>query len=414
MRVRVLAALVGLACLAPLAASADDAGAPLTATTAVQHFSATDAQHAIQLITSRVKALNTERHDGEIALDANGVPLFKQRAYVPFMPASTMKIITATVALRILGPTWKPVTTVAFDTQSGTITLIGGGDPQLTSAQLGVLADSATAVVLTSGALPTRLLIDDTLFAAPTLQQGVTAQQQPSEERPIRALVVDQMRTKDTGLDAGKIFHTMLLERGIDVPFKGRGVASGDRIASVEGYRLQSSLKEMLWYSDNDIAEMLFRLSAIGAGQDGSWSAARHTAYAALTELGVPTKDIVLVDGAGLSRANRLTVNTIASTLHAALENSRTQILQTLLPAAGREGTLRTRYRTAPAKCANGIVRAKTGSLRDVISLAGYAPAQDGSVRSFSLIVNGLRDSATARNKARATLDGLAAAISGC
>ncbi|WP_252976294.1 D-alanyl-D-alanine carboxypeptidase [Janibacter melonis] len=59
------------------------------------------------------------------------------------------------------------------------------------------------------------------------------------------------------------------------------------------------------------------------------------------------------------------------------------------LPIAGRTGTLQNRFETAPASCAVGRVRAKTGSLRDAGAMAGIAKGTDGKERVFAVVSNG-------------------------
>lgn len=418
-----LAVAVSLLAIVPVAAWADES---LTASTRVDTPTATapvattpvvdiaDQIRTLSLIETRAVKLSVPSQSGEAAINADGTPLWSNRPTVPLMPASTMKVITATVALKVLGPAWKPVTSVDFDSATGTLTLVGGGDPELTSAQIDTLAATTVETLTAMGALPRRLTIDDSLFPAPSIQSGVLASQQPVEERPIRALVVDQRKVADSGIDAGRIFRRALAADGVLLPFAGRAASTGTRISAVSGYTLKSTLRDMLWYSDNDIAEMAFRLSSIAAGNGSSWSAARANALAQLQRLGVPTKDVKLIDGSGLSRDNRVTPVAIAETLRAAAADTGTAVLRTILPRAGVDGTLRKRYATAPSKCVRGSLTAKTGTLRDVVALAGYAPAQSGVTRPFAIIINGVRDSESVRTRTRIAIDGLAASFAGC
>ena len=55
------------------------------------------------------------------------------------------------------------------------------------------------------------------------------------------------------------------------------------------------------------------------------------------------------------------------------------------LPVAGRDGTLRHRFVGGPAQ---DVVRAKTGTLRHVLALSGYAEPPDGRAAVFSIMLN--------------------------
>lgn len=419
-RIRSLLAAAVLLAALPVAARAEDSptatvsDTPTVVTTVASPVDLVEQARVLALIERRASKINAPSKSGFIAVYPDGTPLWKARANVPLMPASTMKVVTAAVALHVLGPTWKPVTSVDFDSTTGTLTLVGGGDAVLTSKQLEALAQATIETLTASSALPTRLTIDDSLFPAPVLQPGVTAGQQPREERPVRALVVDRRKSNDSSLDAGKRFREILAAQGVLVPFKGRALTSGTRIASVRGLRLQSALNSMLVYSDNDIAEMTFRLSSLGTGRTASWEDARATAYEALATMGVPTKSLKIIDGSGLSRSNRLTASALAELLSIVEADPRMSILHSLLPVAGIDGTLRKRYASGPAACVQGLLQAKTGSLHDVIALAGYAPTDDGTSRPFAILINGVQNSVVVRNKTRAQIDNLAAAFSGC
>ena len=98
---------------------------------------------------------------------------------------------------------------------------------------------------------------------------------------------------------------------------------------------------------------------------------------------GVPLEGVVLHDGSGLSRDNRLTCAALATVV------SSTPVadeLRQLLPVAGRDGTLATQLLGTEAE---GVLQAKTGTLSDVKALTGSQPS-DSRVRvDFSLVMNG-------------------------
>jgi len=400
------ALLVGLT---PLAAVADETGTSAVTPT----VGAPSTEHTMSLIQTRMRSSKLPARTGLAALNPDGSPLWTSRAYEPFMPASTMKLITATVALQLLGQDWKPVTRVNYDEASETLYLVGGGDTMLTSANLKTLAERTVATLAAINGHVTTLKLDDTLFPAPTVAPGVKTSQQPQELNPIRALMVDRRISMDSSKLAVQFFVSNLANAGVHVSYAGRAKATGAEIVTFSGMRLQGALRTMLWYSDNDIAEAVFRLSSLAAGRTASWADARLTAYEQLTKLGVPTKGLELIDASGLSRNNRLTAFALSDVLRVAAANDRTKILRELLPTAGAEGTVRGRFHTKPSMCVQGTLKVKTGGLRDVVSLAGYAPLADGTYRPFAIVVNNLH-SVGEGNRARHAIDALAASFSGC
>ncbi len=83
------------------------------------------------------------------------------------------------------------------------------------------------------------------------------------------------------------------------------------------------------------------------------------------------------------------------------------------MPTAGRTGTLSAsydRFTTYRSRCAVGAVWAKTGTLKDVVSLAGYTYGTDGRLKVFAFLVNGRSSTTTLKQD----LDMLAASVNGC
>jgi D-alanyl-D-alanine carboxypeptidase/D-alanyl-D-alanine-endopeptidase (penicillin-binding protein 4) len=82
------------------------------------------------------------------------------------------------------------------------------------------------------------------------------------------------------------------------------------------------------------------------------------------------------------------------------------------LPVAGWTGTLSDRFTTPDTSAAAGVVRAKTGTLGTVSTLAGTADDVDGRVLAFAVLADDLPSGTTLQ--ARADLDEAAAAIAAC
>ncbi len=129
--------------------------------------------------------------------------------------------------------------------------------------------------------------------------------------------------------------------------------------------------------SSNPLAEATFR--AIGEYQKTTPQVAIRN-Y--LKRQGVPTAGLVLVDGSGRSRKNRVTPLTFVRLLNSIYFSSQKRDFIGSLAVAGKRGTLKNRLLSL-----KGMVYAKTGYLRGVNALSGYLLTHSGDY-SFSIIVN--------------------------
>ena len=80
------------------------------------------------------------------------------------------------------------------------------------------------------------------------------------------------------------------------------------------------------------------------------------------------------------------------------------------MPIAGFSGTLASRYSAGTAAAARGVVRAKTGTLNGVNTLAGVVYDTDGRLLAFAFMANHVQSPAAAL----ASLDTLAGTLAGC
>jgi D-alanyl-D-alanine carboxypeptidase/D-alanyl-D-alanine-endopeptidase (penicillin-binding protein 4) len=130
---------------------------------------------------------------------------------------------------------------------------------------------------------------------------------------------------------------------------------------------------------------------------------------ATAAQLGLPTQGIALYDGSGLSRRDRVAAQTIGSILMLSAQGSFAGIAPALA-IAGFTGTLADRFTSARQADAAGFVRAKTGTLNDVVTLAGIVPDVDGRVLVFTVLANDVPSIAGAR----AIVDQLATRLRAC
>jgi PBP4 family serine-type D-alanyl-D-alanine carboxypeptidase len=149
----------------------------------------------------------------------------------------------------------------------------------------------------------------------------------------------------------------------------------------------------MLTQSNNVIAENLARQVAIATGRPASFSGAAAAETAVLGRLGI-RGGIRLVDGSGLSPMDRITPNAEVQliSLAASASHPGLRAVITGLPVAGFSGTLAPGGSVFPdvGQPGLGVVRAKTGNLLTVVSLAGLALARDGQLFAFSFMADRL------------------------
>ena len=353
---------------------------------------------------------------GQVVDAATGRVLWAKNPTVGRAPASNQKLITALVALDSLGASTRFTTPVLqLPSSPATVYLKGAGDPALSSSQLGSMATATAAKVKSQGRTAVSVVIDDSLFPAPTNAAGWKPQWIPGTVAPVRALVVDQVNVVDTSLNAGQVFAARLKSAGVTATSVTRGVAPSGvtTIASATSPTVGQLVQTMLNASQTDYAEAFHRLSALRRGYRADWAGARANALSVLASRGIDSAGLVVNDGSGLSQTGRLTPLTaidLVSTVRATPSLNSVMFAASGLPTSGVSGTLADRYRTAPTSCARTMVRAKTGTLATAIALSGVASGVDGRERVFSVIINGV----TSTSAARADVDALAATATGC
>jgi serine-type D-Ala-D-Ala carboxypeptidase/endopeptidase (penicillin-binding protein 4) len=104
-----------------------------------------------------------------------------------------------------------------------------------------------------------------------------------------------------------------------------------------------------------------------------------------LTAWGIPTDAWQLIDGSGLSRRNAIAPEALIAVLQRMYDRAWTSPWMSGLPVAGRDGTLANRMRGTAAE---DNLRAKTGTMSNIRSLAGYVRTLDGEALAFVLIAD--------------------------
>jgi serine-type D-Ala-D-Ala carboxypeptidase/endopeptidase (penicillin-binding protein 4) len=384
-----------------------------------------------------------------VEVDDAGVPVYRHDAASPLIPASNLKLLTATAALDRLGPTSTFTTSAVAagparaGVVAGPLYLVGGGDPLLATdgyratlhqwtessepiTRLAALADAVAAAGVTR--VTGGIVADDSRYdGTRTLASWAPSYLADGEIAPVGALIVDggtvtvgrrRVPAPDPALSAGSAFKGLLTERGITVDgrvTRGTDPPGADRLAGIQSPPLATVVGEMLRESDNLAAEMLVKELGYRFGGAGSWAAGTAVVHATLAAAGVPLDGVVQLDGSGLDRQDRVPCQTLAALVA-------TGALEPSFPVAGRCGTLVGRMVGQPG--AQRVV-AKTGSLTGVSALSGAVgpaalPAQpcppagaSAETVTFSVVFNGLTSTSAGEAVEDRIADALAAYAQG-
>ncbi len=182
---------------------------------------------------------------------------------------------------------------------------------------------------------------------------------------------------------------------------EGRTPPTARTLVQHQDRPLAEALRQVLKRSDNPGSRLIFdRLGAAVATEgESTRAAAERQVRGWLTAQGLSTDGLVLENGSGLSRTERMTATQLSGVLAAAQRGAHGPELLALLPVAGVDGTLSRRFKGTAAQ---GRARMKTGTLRDVVALAGYVP--DASGRLWVVVAMVQDDQAS---RARPAIDAL-------
>jgi D-alanyl-D-alanine carboxypeptidase/D-alanyl-D-alanine-endopeptidase (penicillin-binding protein 4) len=353
--------------------------------------------------------------------------LFDQRAATAAVPASTTKLATSVAALAALGPDQR-LTTKVVRGGAGDIVLVGGGDPTLTVepakgypayASLADLAKRTAAALTAAGTTKVTVDYDVSLYEGARTAPGWKPNYLPDGEvAQVTALMVDEgriavgekHRVSDPPSVAAEAFTRVLHRYGISAR-QGTHTEAGPaatELAAVQSPPVSVLVEHALTVSDNDLAEALARQVAIKRNRPHTFAGGAQAVEETLTQLGVGA-GVTVSDGSGLSTRNRITPMALAHIAALAASGKRPELRAAVtgLPVAGFSGTLANRYLVYGAAGA-GLVRAKTGTLAGVSTLAGIVYDADGRLLVFAFMANKVEHDVTGM------LDQVAAAIAGC
>ena len=304
-------------------------------------------------------------------------------------PASTMKLLTAITALDRLGEDCRLTTTLNYmgtierGTLCGNISCTGGMDPLLDMSDMRYFVNQLRhqGIDTIRGRIFSNMSFkednafgegwcwdDDNPVLSPLLVEG----KDNFAETLRRELRRDGVVIIDT------VVSQSLRARNL----KWRQVCS-------RSHTIGEVLVKMMKDSNNLFAESVFyQLAAREGGLPARAKQAVNAVKRMIQKVGLQPGDYRVADGSGLSLYNYVSAELEVQMLRYAYHHQGVfGQLYTVLPLAGVDGTLKSRMKKTAAE---GNVRAKTGSVSGISSLAGYCRAANGHTLCFAIINQGV------------------------
>lgn len=188
--------------------------------------------------------------------------------------------------------------------------------------------------------------------------------------------------------DPSRWYRDVLVHRlaQAGVRLGAKGSASNLGVVFRHRSSLLPAVRRMLEDSSNFDAEQCLRVFGAESLGSGSLAGGRQALRSGIEAVvGRVPEGVVIADGSGLSRENRVTPGLLVVAMYELEQRGLGAAMVESLPIAGRTGTLSKRFLGGDLV---GKVRAKTGWIRGASSLSGVVESADGSPRWFSILMN--------------------------
>jgi len=309
-------------------------------------------------------------------------------------PASTMKLITAITAIDKLGGAYQFRTSLYYTGKiednilKGDLYCVGGMDPRFNNDDMLAFAESVRKMGIDT--IRGRLVADCSMKDDTRLGEGWCW----DDDNPVLTpLLIEEQADFVTRL-AEKLRNAGIV---VDATFSEGTLPNGASILCSRFHSLDQILMRMLKESDNLYAEsMYYQIAASGGVRKATANHARQWERKLVNRIGMNAGEYKFADGSGLSLYNYVSAELLVRLLRYAYQNQNIYSqLYPALPIAGVDGTLEKRMKGA---FTSENVRAKTGTLTGISSLAGYCTAANGHQLAFCIINQGVLRNASAKN----------------
>ena len=306
--------------------------------------------------------------------------VYQNGADVLRSPASVLKLTSATAIAMTLDSTTVFTTSLYKTEKRGVFVILGDDDPWMTSSAKFRDANKRAY---------TPTLIKAAFASDPKLKK-IT-------------LLYD-------GINGSDIYYAKkALGRRASVVYKALGSSiepqsvATEKIVELKSPPLSKMINFALLYSDNVLTQRLAMIATARNGYPVNKTGLNDMMNDKLSAMGINTVGLHLEDGSGLSGGNRISAVTVSELLLKIRSEPRLKIVYNALPTSGESGTLVGRYHeTAPQ--AVGLIKAKTGSTRHTVSLAGFATSGEKEY-VFVVIADHVGRTKKLQNAARSAID---------
>lgn len=306
--------------------------------------------------------------------------VYQNGADVLRSPASVLKLTSATAIAMTLDSTTVFTTSLYKTEKRGVFIILGDDDPWMTSSAKFRDANKRAY---------TPTLIKAAFASDPKIKK-IT-------------LLYD-------GINGSDIYYAKkALGRRASVVYKALGSTiepqsvATEKIVELKSPPLYKMINFALLYSDNVLTQRLAMIATARNGYPVNKTGLNDMMNDKLSAMGINTVGLHLEDGSGLSGGNRISAVTVSELLLKIRSEPRLKIVYNALPTSGESGTLVGRYHeTAPQ--AVGLIKAKTGSTRHTVSLAGFATSGDKEY-VFVVIADHVGRTKKLQNAARSAID---------
>lgn len=343
---------------------------------------------------------------------ADGETVASHNTGSPLVPASIMKTVTTAALLGESGIDYRYNTPVYIDGPAdtgvlrGNLIVEGACDPSLNSSNEPGSSDivsEITEALRMAGIneIEGELIVDNSEFQGPSRPDSWMAADLPhSYGTGSHGFNFEDNSSGKRSVERPDLIFIKRLKAGLrnaGISVDSKPLRKGKRKQLMQhvSHPIDEIMRSCMMRSDNLFAESMLRTYGKLKGGDGSTKDAASREYKMWRKKKMPLDGVILIDGSGLSRSNRVTADFMGAVLS---EMSGDPYYASFFPLAGQEGTLKRFLSETPL---DSYIAMKTGSMKGIQCYAGYKLDEDyAPTHAVVIIMNDITGSTDKAKKA--------------